>query len=81
MAGVAYALGQPERTARLCAAAAALREAIGAPLAAADHAGHDHVVAAARALLGDDAFAVSWAAGRGLALKQAIAEALEVASP
>jgi hypothetical protein len=33
------------------------------------------------ALLGDDAFAVSWAAGRSLALEQAIAEALEVASP
>jgi hypothetical protein len=37
---------------------------------------HERAVALARAQLGDEAFAVAWAAGAALALDEAIAEAL-----
>ncbi len=75
VAGVVCARGEPERAARLCGAAAALRDAIGAPLPPEDRADYERIVAAARAALGDDAFAAAWAAGRALSLDQAIAEA------
>jgi DNA-binding NarL/FixJ family response regulator len=39
---------------------------------------YDRYVAAARAQLGEDAFAASWAAGRALTLEQAITEALRI---
>jgi hypothetical protein len=54
---------------QLFAAAAALREAIGAPLSPADQAGYDRTIAALRATLGADGFAAAWALGRTLPLE------------
>jgi tetratricopeptide (TPR) repeat protein len=78
MAGVSKAQGQPEQAAHLFGAAAALREAISAPLPPADHARHDHAVAAVRVALGEDAFAAAWEAGRTMPLEQAVAEAISM---
>ena len=63
--------------ARLLGAAEALRRAIGAPLTPADRSEYDARVAAARAQLGDGAFAAVWAEGRAMSLEQAVACALE----
>jgi predicted ATPase/class 3 adenylate cyclase len=80
LAGVAEADGQPERAARLFGAAAALREAIGAPMAPADRAAYDRHVATVRAALGEAAFAAAWAAGQAMTLDRAIAAASELAA-
>ncbi|GAC1433927.1 MAG: hypothetical protein NVSMB65_07960 [Chloroflexota bacterium] len=57
-------------------ATAALRASLRIPLPAADRTAHESLVAAARAALGDEAFARAWAAGQALLPEQAIAEAL-----
>ena len=54
-------------------------EAHGAPLSAKGRAEAEQDVAAARAALGEDAWAAAFAAGRALSLEQAIAEALSEA--
>jgi predicted ATPase/class 3 adenylate cyclase len=77
MAAVAGARGQPERAARLLGAAAALREATGATLDAADRATHDCAAGAAQAAVGAAAFAAAWQAGRAMPLADAVASALE----
>jgi predicted ATPase/class 3 adenylate cyclase/Tfp pilus assembly protein PilF len=74
LAQVAEAQGQHERTARLCAAADALRDAIGAPILPADRADHERTMAAVRHHLGETAFAALWAEGRALKLEQVIIE-------
>ena len=80
LAAVACAQGQPERAARLFGAAHAQREAIGACLPPPDQAAFERRVAAARARLGDNAFAAVWAQGLAMAPEQAVAEALQVAA-
>ncbi len=80
MARGACAQGQPGRGARLCGAAEAVREAIGAPLPPVDRASYLRTVAAAREALGDHAYAQAWAEGRSLSLEQALAEAIITAS-
>jgi tetratricopeptide (TPR) repeat protein len=65
-----------DRAARLWAAAATVREAMGAPLPPADQARLDEELAAARAVLGDRAFQAAWDAGRALAPDDAVAYAL-----
>jgi non-specific serine/threonine protein kinase len=78
VASVAAASGQPERAARLFGAREALREMIGMPDSAVFppyHATAERAVLAARAAVGPDVFATSWAAGRALRLEQVIAEA------
>jgi hypothetical protein len=75
---VAVITDEPESAARLFGAADALREAIGTPLPAADHAPHERSVGAVRARLGEDAFAAAWADGRATAPEQAVAYALQV---
>jgi len=80
-AHVAVAQGQPGRATHLLGAADALRAATGVPFPPTDQAGYDRTVIAARAALGDDAFAAAWAAGATLSLEQAVALALEVGSP
>ena len=70
--------GQAERAARLFGAAAALRAAHGIVLRPCDHALHERTLAAARGLLGGEAFAAAWAAGQALSQDGAIAEALAV---
>ena len=81
VAGLATARGQPERAACLFGAAAALREAGGLPVEPAFRAAHGRDVAAARAALGEDAFAAGWAAGAALPLPAAVAEATAIAAP
>ena len=75
---VAAAVGQAERGARLLGAAEAQRERIGLRFRVReDQAALEQAVAAARAALGEDAFAAAWAAGRTLSPGQAVAEALD----
>jgi predicted ATPase/transcriptional regulator with XRE-family HTH domain len=77
--GSAAALGEEaERAARLWGAAERLRSALGCRPAPAARATYERAVAAARAQLGEEAFAAVWAEGRAMTLEQAIAYALEV---
>jgi non-specific serine/threonine protein kinase len=72
--------GQPEQAARLLGAEEALRERIGSPPWWVDHIEYEEAAVAARASLGEDAFAVAWAAGRALPLAEVVAEAVDIAS-
>jgi hypothetical protein len=74
-ASLAAAQQQVARAARLFGGAAALREAIGVPLLSSDRPDYDRAVAAARAGLGEEAFAAASAAGRTMTLEEAVAEA------
>jgi DNA-binding NarL/FixJ family response regulator len=65
------------RAARLLGAAAALLGVTGGFLEPVDRADYDTYVAAARARLGDQAFASAWAEGQALAMDEAIAYALQ----
>jgi predicted ATPase len=67
MAGLAVAQNQPERAARFCGAAAALREALRIPIRPIDQPEHERILAAARAQLDEAAFAAAWEAGRTMA--------------
>jgi hypothetical protein len=78
LGGVALARGELACAARLLGAAEARREATGAvrpPIFRGPYAAH---VAALREALGEDRFRVAWAAGRGMALDDALEEALAV---
>lgn len=77
VASIACSGGHPARAARLFGAAAALREAIGAPIPPSECAAYDCWLAGSRAQLGDAAYAAAWALGRALPLEQAVALALE----
>jgi hypothetical protein len=70
--------GQPGRAARLFAAAASARKAIGAPLPLSERAAHEHTMAEVRAALTVDAFEAAWAAGWAHGLEATVAEVLEV---
>ena len=74
-AEVAVWLGRPERAARLLGAATADLEEIGLHLRAEWQRGIDNATEAARAALGDEAFAAAWATGRRLPLEEAVVEA------
>jgi hypothetical protein len=65
-----------ERAARLCGAAAALREYMGWPLPPAKRAEHERSVAAARKALGEEVFAATWARGHALPLEETIVDTL-----
>src|SRR6266567_4631695 len=73
LAVVATAQGETTWATRLLAAAAALRDSLGAPLPAVYRADYERSVAAAQAQLGEQAFAVVWAEGRGMTWEQALA--------
>jgi non-specific serine/threonine protein kinase len=75
LAGTAAAAGRSARAARLFGAAEALRDAFGMPRPAPEQARYEDDVAAARAALGGEQFAVHWAAGRELSVEQALQEA------
>jgi hypothetical protein len=75
-AGLAVALGSGQRAARLFGADEALRETLGLGILPIWRDHYQRGVAAARALLGDAAFAAAWAEGRAMTLVQAIAYAL-----
>jgi hypothetical protein len=74
---VAVAAGRPERGARLLAAAQALLERRSARLTPSCQSVYDRSAAAARAALGEAAFAAALAEGRAMPLEQATAWALE----
>ena len=75
--GSEAALGEePERAARLWGTVEVLRETTRKRTAPGSRATYERALAAARAQLGEEAFAAAWAAGRALTLEQAIAEAL-----
>src|SRR5262249_9219488 len=80
-AGVAGAQGQPERAARLFGAADARRTAPGGPVRPGDRGRYGRGVTAVRPAGEPGTFAAGWAAGGGLSLEQAIAEALEGCQP
>jgi tetratricopeptide (TPR) repeat protein len=75
LAGVAVTQ-RPDQAARLFGAAAALREAIGAPLPPAERPRYEETLALARARMGEAAFATLWAEGQAMPLDPAIAYAL-----
>jgi tetratricopeptide (TPR) repeat protein len=87
LAGVASALGalqeQPpacaRRAARLCAAAEAVRQAIGAPRMPIERSRYDAVTSAARAGLDAASFDAAWAEGLAMPVEQAVAYALDIA--
>ncbi len=74
--GLARLAPRPEQAARLYGAAAALREAIGAPLLPSDRADYERSVAAVRAALVDGAFQAAWNEGQTMTLEQAVQDAL-----
>jgi hypothetical protein len=73
---VACRKGLAQRAARLAAATETLCVHMDAPLPRSERALNDRTVAAARAMLGDDAFTAAWAVGQALPLEQVVAEAL-----
>ena len=79
-AALAGAARNPWRAALLLAAAGAVRAAIGAPLPPAGHARVEATRAHLRAALGPETFAAACAAGEALALTEAVALAMAVAS-
>ncbi len=58
--------------ARLCGAAEALREAVGAPIRPFMRSDYERMVAATRTQLGKEAFATAWAEGRTMTLEQVL---------
>jgi predicted ATPase/transcriptional regulator with XRE-family HTH domain len=75
LSGVASALGGHEHAIRLGGAAAALREAAGAPLSPAWQCLAEHWLTISRHALGEEAATSAWVAGQGLTLERALAEA------
>ncbi len=74
LAVVAEGQGETTWAVRLLATAAALRDSLGTPLPPVSRADYERCVATARAQLGEQAFAVAWAEGRGMTWEQALAE-------
>jgi hypothetical protein len=76
LARAAMGNGRAARAALLLGAATALRQSRGILWPPVEQAGHEALVREATAALGEDAFAVAWAAGQALTLDEAVAEAL-----
>jgi non-specific serine/threonine protein kinase len=76
VAGLAVAQGRAARAARLFGAVAGVRTATGRTMPEGLRVQYDHDLAAARAALGQAAFAAAWTAGQALTLEGAVAEAL-----
>jgi predicted ATPase/class 3 adenylate cyclase len=74
---LAAANGEHRRAARLAGAAAAICERSGVRPERTQEAGFGERLSAARAALGEEAFAAAWAAGQVMTLEQAVAYALE----
>ncbi len=72
LAAVVTAQGEPAWAARLWGAAETLREAMGTPIPPVYRARYERSVSAARAQLGEKAFAAAWAEGRALTLEQVL---------
>lgn len=78
-AGIASLSGRPELAVRLCGAMATLRERLGLPVQGAYRLVYDRTLAAARADLGEAAYAAAWTAGQALSSEQAADEAQALA--
>ncbi len=76
MAALLVARGSHREAARLAGAAAACRERMDAALTAPERALSEQTAGAARAALGEAAFALAWAEGRALSVEQAVEELL-----
>ena len=76
LAGV-LVVRDPRRAARLFGAVESVRDTAGASAARDDQPRYDRDVEAARAALGEEAFAAAWTEGRAMALDRAVASALE----
>ena len=72
LAGLFVAQGEPVRAVRLWGAADGLRKAMGTPIPPVYRADYERSVAAARAQLGEKAFAAAWAEGRTMTPEQAL---------
>jgi predicted ATPase/class 3 adenylate cyclase/DNA-binding CsgD family transcriptional regulator len=81
LGGITVSLESYERAARLFGAADALRAALGFVRFPIDAPAHDEDVAAARARLGDEGFALEFEAGRRLSVEQAVAYAAKGRGP
>ena len=73
LADVVAAQEESTWAARLWGCAEALRETMGTPIWPIERARYERTVAAARASLGEKAFAPAWAEGRGMTPEQALA--------
>jgi predicted ATPase/DNA-binding CsgD family transcriptional regulator len=73
LAGVVATQGEPVRATRLWAAAAVLREAIGAPMPPVERAGYERAVATVRMQLGEQIFATAWNEGCTMNPEQVLA--------
>jgi predicted ATPase/DNA-binding CsgD family transcriptional regulator len=78
IACIAASLDHPEQAARLFGAADAILAHIGAAIWPVDKGDHDRHLVLVRERLGEDVFAATFAAGRALALEDAIAEGFAV---
>ncbi len=76
LAGVVAAQGALRWAAQLWGAAESLRKAIDVPRLPVDRVGYEQAVAAARAQIGEDAFAAAWQEGWTMKLEQVIDDAL-----
>ena len=76
-AGLARALGQPERATRLSGAVEALRASIGSRLEQEEQVEHERTISVARSQLGEAIFNQLWLEGLAMSLEQAVAYALE----
>jgi hypothetical protein len=72
LAAALAAQGKHARAARLWGAAETLRETIGTPLPPVERPSYESAAAAARAHLGEHAFAAVWNEGREMTLEQAL---------
>lgn len=75
-AGVALAVGQPQRAARLLSAAEIIRQAGGYASEGVDQTQVDQNLAATRAALDDAAFDKAWTLGEAMSAEEAIEYAL-----
>jgi predicted ATPase/DNA-binding CsgD family transcriptional regulator len=73
LASIVAAQGEYAWAAQLWGAAESLREVMGAPIPPVYRADYERAVAAARAQLGEKAFAAAWAEGRTMTPEQALA--------
>jgi predicted ATPase/class 3 adenylate cyclase len=78
LARVAAVKGDLEQATRLWAAGDQLRRDLGADVSQVSREEFDRFVQSLAARLGPEQFAMAWAAGQGLTLEQAVAEALSV---
>jgi hypothetical protein len=78
---VAQAQDRSERAMRLCAAAAAVRDALGVSLSPVERVQLDRTLTSARTQLGEAAFAAAWSSGAVMGLEQAVAYALDEVEP